>query len=138
MAIESLYQLFLGAALGALIGVERSFFKKQAGMRTFALVGLGATFFSLIASGLGGENSSAIIANIVVGVGFIGAGLIFQHEEKLSGITTASALWVAAAIGAAVGQHFYAEAFAVTFLAVLILAFLPAIEHHISEPNPNA
>ncbi len=135
MAIEPLYQLFLGAALGALIGVERSFFRKQAGMRTFALVGLGATLFSLIAAQLGIVQNEHLLANIVVGIGFIGAGIIFHQEEHLSGVTTASALWVTAAIGAAVGQRLYLDAFAVTLLAVLILAFLPAIERHISEPN---
>lgn len=135
MALESLYQLFLGATLGALIGIERSFFKRQVGMRTFALVGLGATLFSLIAAQLGSVQGEHLLGNIVLGIGFLGAGIIFHQEGHLSGVTTASALWLTAAIGTAVGQRLYADAFTVTVLAVLILALLPAIENRIGQPN---
>lgn len=129
--LEILYQLFLGAMLGGLIGIERSFFKRQAGLRTFALVGLGSALFSVLATHSGIDGASRILANIVMGIGFIGAGLIFYQEEKLTGVTTASALWITAAIGAAVGQGLYIESFFVTLLTIIVLAFLPALEKKI-------
>jgi len=131
--VEIIYRLFLGATLGALIGVERSFFKKQAGLRTFALVGLGATLFSISALYLGVEAGSRILANIVMGIGFLGAGLIFFKEEHIIGLTTAAALWCTAAIGLAVGQGFYIEAFSTTILVLIILSFLPYIEEKIRK-----
>lgn len=138
--IETLYQLFLGASLGALVGIERSFFKQQAGLRTFALVALGATLVSLIGAKLGLSVTAEILGPIVVGVGFIGAGLIFYAEDKLVGVTTASAIWVTAVIGAAVGQKLYLEAFFVTFLAIIVLSVLPLIEQRMtssrSQPPP--
>ncbi|MEK7673861.1 MAG: MgtC/SapB family protein [Patescibacteria group bacterium] len=130
---EVLYKLFLGGAFGALIGIERSFFKKQAGLRTFALVGLGATLFSVLATHFGIEGSSRILSNIVVGIGFIGAGLIFYHSEKLTGVTTASALWITAAIGASVGQGLYLESFFVTIFTIIILTVLPFFEEKICQ-----
>jgi putative Mg2+ transporter-C (MgtC) family protein len=131
--LEIIYRLFLGSALGALIGVERSFFKKQAGLRTFALVGLGATLFSLIAAKFTPDSTTRILANIVLGIGFLGAGIIFYHEEKVVGATTAAALWATAAIGASVGQGFYLEAFVTTVLVLLILSILPFIEEKIRQ-----
>jgi len=133
--LEIIYRLFLGAALGALIGVERSFFKKQAGLRTFALVGLGATLFSLIATKFTPDSITRILANIVLGIGFLGAGIIFYHEEKIRGATTAAALWTTAAIGASVGQGFYLESFVTTILVILILALLPFIEIKIRKDD---
>lgn len=130
---EVLYQLFLGAILGGLIGLERSFFKKQAGIRTFALVGLGAVLFSVLSTHFGQEGSARILSNIVVGIGFIGAGLIFYHAEKLTGVTTASALWITAAIGASIGQRLYVESFFVTALTIIILTILPFFEKKIRE-----
>jgi len=129
--IEIIYKLFLGSILGALIGAERSFFKKQAGLRTFALVGLGATLFSLMATKFALDSASRILANIVLGIGFLGAGIIFYHEEKIVGATTAASLWTTAAIGAAVGQGFYLEAFTTTILVILILSIFPLIEERI-------
>lgn len=125
---EPFYQLFLGAALGALLGAERSFVKKQAGLRTFALVGLGAALFSLIASHFPVGDATRILANIVLGIGFLGAGVIFLSGDKLIGATTASALWVTAGIGLAIGQAFYLEAFIATALALIILAILTRFE----------
>lgn len=131
--IEIIYRLILGATLGALIGVERSLFKKQAGMRTFALVSLGATLFSLSATYFSIDSGVRILANIVLGIGFLGAGLIFSKNEHIYGITTAAALWVTAGIGMAIGQGFYLEAFITTILVLIILAILPLIENKIRK-----
>jgi putative Mg2+ transporter-C (MgtC) family protein len=118
---EIVYRLFLAAAMGAFIGAERSFFKKQAGLRTFALVALGAALFSYLGSTLETQNPSRVLANIVVGIGFLGAGLIFLHEEKVIGLTTAAALWVTTAIGSAIGLGYYFEGFWVAILSLIIL-----------------
>jgi putative Mg2+ transporter-C (MgtC) family protein len=127
------YRLFLAATLGAFIGAERSFFKKQAGLRTFALVALGAALFSYLGSTIEPQNPSRVLANIVVGIGFLGAGLIFLHEEKVIGLTTAAALWVTTAIGSAIGLGYYFEGFWVTILSLIILWALTYIERLIRK-----
>ncbi len=145
--IEIFGQLALATILGALAGLERELSKKSAGMRTFALVSLGAAFFTII-SVLALEkfpapnfDVSRIPSQIVVGVGFIGAGLIIFHRSQLMGLTTAAGLWVAAAIGMAVGFKFYLLAIFTTFLTVLVLVLFWIIEEKIirkwaSEPPP--
>lgn len=131
--VEIIYRLILGAVLGAIIGAERSFFKKHAGLRTFALVSLGATLFSLIASYFPLDSSARILANIILGIGFLGSGVIFLKEEHIFGLTTAAALWTTAGIGLAVGQGYYLEAFIVTILVLFILALLPYLEEKLKN-----
>jgi putative Mg2+ transporter-C (MgtC) family protein len=130
---EIVYRLLLAAMLGAFIGAERSFFKKQAGLRTFALVALGAALFSYLGGNLEPQNPSRVLANIVVGIGFLGAGLIFLHEEKVIGLTTAAALWVTTAIGSAIGLGYYFEGFWATILSLIILWALTYIERLIRK-----
>jgi len=130
---EIIYRLFLAASLGAFIGLERSFFKKQAGLRTFALVALGSALFGYLGTVLEPNNPTRVLANIVVGIGFLGAGLIFLHEEKVVGLTTAAALWVTTAIGAAIGVGYYIEGIFVTILTVIILWILAYFERLIRK-----
>ena len=130
---EIIYRLFLAACLGAFIGAERSFFKKQAGMRTFALVALGAALFAYVGFVLEPNTPTRVLANLVVGIGFLGAGLIFLHEEKVVGLTTAAALWVTTAIGAAIGVGYYVEGIFVTILSLIILWALVYIENLIRK-----
>lgn len=135
IAVNLLYAAFLGA----LIGAERGRKGRAAGMRTYALVALGAAFFASM-SVYGFEefrnqagvqfDPSRIISNIVVGIGFLGAGIIiFRQEKGLQGLTTAAGLWVTAAIGMAVGVGMYAAAAFATALVVAILYFLLRIEY---------
>lgn len=119
--LEIIYRLFLASMLGAFIGAERSFFKKQAGLRTFALVSLGSALFAYLGNLIDPASPSRVLANLVVGIGFLGAGLIFLHQEKIIGLTTAAALWVTTAIGASIGLGFYLEGFFVTILTLIIL-----------------
>lgn len=128
ISTEIIYRLFLAAMLGMLIGAERSLFKKQAGLRTFALVSLGAALFSYLGVSLEESNPTRVLANIVVGIGFLGAGLIFLDKERIIGLTTAAALWVTTAIGASIGVGFYLEGFLVSVLTVLILWCLTYVE----------
>src|SRR3989338_4401271 len=118
-------KLILSAALCALVGAERSHTGKPAGIRTYALVAMGATLFTII-SELGfkdatGFDPSRIVSQIVIGIGFIGAGLIMHHGSKVEGLTTAAGLWVVSAVGAAVGLGLYLVAI---FTAIFMLFIL--------------
>ncbi|MCS7184028.1 MAG: MgtC/SapB family protein [Patescibacteria group bacterium] len=131
--LEIGYRLILGVIIGAIIGAERSFFHKQAGLRTFSLTCLGATLFSVISLNFDTEGTARLLANIIVGIGFLGGGLIYFHQEKLQGVTTAAALWVTAAIGTAIGQGYYFETFITSLLVLLILSVLPSVERRIAN-----
>jgi len=130
---EIIYRLFFAAILGSVIGAERSFFKKQAGLRTFALVALASALFVYLGSSIESQNPSRVLANIVVGIGFLGTGLIFLHEEKIIGLTTAAALWVTTAIGSAIGLGYYLEGIWVTVLSLIILWLFTYIERLIRK-----
>lgn len=134
---ETIFQLVLTVILGGLIGLERELVRREAGLRTFILVCLGATLFTLISfkvsQSLIGKpgvefDPSRIIGQIVLGIGFLGAGLIIFREARIEGLTTAAALWMTAAIGVAIGAGFYFLAIFATSLAILILAGFRVIE----------
>lgn len=122
--LSMIYRLLLAAVLGGILGFEREFTGKSAGLRTYALVSFGAALFTMIAP----LDQSRIISQIVVGVGFIGAGLIIfqQAENRIHGLTTAAGLWVAAAIGCAVAAGFYAISI---FSAIFILSILSSTRY---------
>ena len=114
---SSLFQIFLAAVLGMVIGFERERMDKPAGLRTYALVSLGSALFTILSAtgfkhfeGSVGYDPSRIASQIVVGIGFLGAGIIFFTKAKVRGLTTAAAVWVSAAIGMAVGLEFYSVA----------------------------
>ena len=122
-------RLILAAIFGALLGLERTIAGKHAGLRTYALVSLGSALFIII-SELVIKNYSAtppialdplrIASQVVMGIGFLGAGLIIFKESKISGLTTAAGLWVAAGIGVATGFGLIALAGFATVLALII------------------
>jgi putative Mg2+ transporter-C (MgtC) family protein len=137
MNLQIIFQLFLAAILGGLIGLEREYKGKRAGLQTYSLVTLGTCLFTLVAFEIFnafsikiyyGLDVLTIIPAIALGIGFIGAGVISHHEKGTQGLTTAAGLWVVAAIGVAVGANFCFLAFFATFLTVLILAGLGLIE----------
>jgi putative Mg2+ transporter-C (MgtC) family protein len=125
---EIIYRLFLALCFGAFIGAERSFFKKQAGLRTFALVSLGSALFAYLGYQIDFQSASRTLANLVVGIGFLGGGVIFLSNEKIVGLTTAAALWVTAAIGGAVGLGYYTEGFFVTIFTLIVLTLASYLE----------
>ncbi len=128
-------QLAVALVLGSVVGLERLLAGKEAGMRTFGLVSVGACLFVMVGNMVASANSDVfnfdplrLASSVVTGIGFIGAGLIiFQHELK--GLTTAAALWVASAIGVAVGFELYALATFATFLTLFVCVGLWFIEH---------
>lgn len=114
-------RLALAGFLGAFIGLERELRGYPAGIRTLALVALGAALFTDISRIMGGNDRVA--AQIVTGIGFIGAGVIFREAYNVRGITTAATIWAAAAIGMAVGRELYLVAI---LGAVVVFALLEA------------
>ncbi len=134
--VEIFYQLLLAIGLGAAIGAERRLAHKTAGMRTFALVAMGACLFTIISvvafaeyAGKPGFDPSRIASQIVVGIGFLGAGLIVFKENTVRGLTTAAGLWDTAAIGMCVGYKLYAVAIMATILTLLVFLLLWIFEH---------
>lgn len=128
--LEIFFQLGLAAFLGLLVGAERRLAHKFAGMRTHALVAMGSALFSLISFALTVPNidPTRIAAQVVTGIGFLGAGLIVFQESKVRGLTTAAGIWSVAAVGMAVGFKLYAVAIFATLLTLLIFIILWPIE----------
>ena len=118
IAQEDLVKFLLSFATGTIIGMEREYRSKSAGLRTMILISLGSTLFTVISVKLGGD-VSRIAANIVTGIGFIGGGIIFQEDDKIVGLTTASTVWVTAALGMCIG----AGLLDLTFISFILLAF---------------
>jgi len=134
--LQPFLQILLAALLGGIIGIEREYRKKQAGLKTFSLVAVGSCLFTLVSiefSTLGGYpqtqvDLTRVIQAVATGVGFIGAGLIIFRQFQVEGITTAAGLWVTSAIGIAVGAGAYFLAILVALFTVLILAGFRLIE----------
>lgn len=125
--IELILRLLLAAVMGAVIGAQREWSGKPAGLRTLALISLGAALFAVISEyGFTGGNPSMIAAGVVTGVGFLGAGAILHHQSGVEGLTTAATAWVAAGVGLAAGSGFYLLSITVTVF-VLIILFMPHI-----------
>jgi putative Mg2+ transporter-C (MgtC) family protein len=132
MEIEIICQLLLATLLGALIGLEREYKKKGAGLQTFSLVALGACLLTVITLQFGSFNP-AIIQAIAIGIGFIGAGVIFRQPSGAVGLTTAAGLWTTAAIGIATGTGLYFLAIFTTLLVLLVLSGLGLLEEKIFQ-----
>lgn len=126
ITIRIIIQIIVAAALGMFIGLEREYKRKPAGMRTYALVALGAALFTILSvDGFSGFNDTVrdparVAAQVVVGIGFLGAGLIFIERGSVHGLTTAAGLWAVAAVGMAVGLQFYTVA-VVSALIIFLL-----------------
>lgn len=112
--------------LGGLIGLERLWHRREAGVRTYASVAMGACVFALISQHIPGAEPSRIAANIVVGVGFLGAGIIVRNGNRTHGLTTAATIWATAAVGTGMGYGMYI----LSSLAALIV-FLILAAHHL-------
>jgi putative Mg2+ transporter-C (MgtC) family protein len=123
-------RLLLAAALGGAIGLEREYRHKPAGLRTNMLIALGSALFSVMSIDLGAAAGSPdrIAAQVVTGIGFLGAGAILRTGENVHGLTTAATIWVNAAIGMAAGLGAYAVASVAAAITLVVLAFLPVME----------
>ena len=123
--------------IGGLIGLERELEHKPAGLRTMILFCLGSTIFMLIAMELKPLESDLgkIIAGVITGIGFLGAGAIIRAGGDIHGLTTAATIWLASGLGIAVGGGYYVLALIATALVLLVLRILGFIEHAISNKS---
>jgi putative Mg2+ transporter-C (MgtC) family protein len=126
---DSLMRVLVAAGLSAAIGLEREYHQKPAGLRTNMLIGIGAAVFMMLSLSLTSAGSAdRIAAQIVTGIGFLGAGAILHSGENVHGLTTAATIWVNAAIGMAAGAGLNRVALGTTILTLLVLAALPPVE----------
>jgi putative Mg2+ transporter-C (MgtC) family protein len=135
--------------LGLILGLERVYAHKTAGMRTYALVSVASCFFTIISIALstgmaiqfpGAFNVAYIPGSIIVGIGFLGAGLIIFKDGHIENLTTAAGLWVAAGIGLACGLALFREAIFATLLTLFVMGGLSFVERSIRLkyfPDPN-
>ena len=127
---EDLVKILLAVVIGGVIGLERELHSKAAGLRTITLITVGATLFTLVSAKIGDDR---ITANIVSGVGFLGAGVILFAEGKLKGLTTAASIWAAAALGMAIGQGEYILSIAVTIVVVTVLVLFATLDRWVDR-----
>ena len=126
-------KFLLAILLCGLIGIEREFRSKQAGLKTMIMIGLGATLFTILSVKLGLGSADRIASNIVTGIGFLGAGVIFKEENQVKGLTTACVIWIVAAIGMAIGSGYYAQATGVTAIVLVSLLIFPFVENFVER-----
>ncbi len=131
-------QLAIATLLGMVIGAERSHAGKVAGLRTYGLVSLGACLFVLVSRaviptipGITGSDIMHVVAGVITGIGFLGAGAIIMRDQTLTGVTTAAGIWVSAGIGVTVGLGLYAMAIATAILTLLTFTLFWSIEHRV-------
>jgi putative Mg2+ transporter-C (MgtC) family protein len=128
-AADLMLRLLVALALGAIVGLERERQERAAGLRTVTMVSLGSCLFTIIgAYGFANTDPSRVAAQIVTGIGFLGAGTIFLRKDLVRGLTTAATIWAVAAIGMAAGTARYFEAAFTTLLILAVLMVLKPIE----------
>ena len=136
---ELIKRLLLAAAIGGVLGAERELRHKAAGFRTNILIGVGCAIFTIISVSISSGSPDRIAANIVTGVGFLGAGAIMRDQSGgVHGVTTAATAWVNAALGTAAGAGLYRLALfgaAITFTVLAILGPLEGAVEHKAGPN---
>lgn len=127
--LELLAQILVAAAVGGAIGLERELRGRAAGLRTHILVCVGAAVVMMLAGALDlADGPGRVLAGIVTGVGFLGAGAIIRTRDIVRGVTTAACIWLVAALGAAVGQGLYVLAVSGAVVAMVVLVALNRVE----------
>ena len=128
-ALDLMLRLVVALLLGAIVGLERERQERAAGLRTVTMVSLGSCLFTIVgAYGFNPTDPSRVAAQIVTGIGFLGAGTIFLRKDLVRGLTTAATIWATAAIGMAAGTTLYLEAVFATLLILAVLMVLKPIE----------
>lgn len=117
--LEDLTKLLVALVIGAIIGAEREYRTKSAGFRTVILITVGSTLFTIVSNLM--SNDGRVASNIVTGIGFLGAGAIFKEGASVKGLTTATTIWISAAIGMAIGIGQYSLAISVVTIVILVL-----------------
>lgn len=130
---EEAAQVLFAFVIGAIIGLEREFRSKPAGFRTMILICVGSCLYTILSKEAGSGSSDRIASNIVTGIGFIGAGVIFKEGITVNGLTTAALIWITAALGMAIGYHNYPLAIVVSIIVVIVLFVLEPVQRFINR-----
>lgn len=131
---DDFLKILASTIVGTLIGLEREYRGKSAGLRTFALISVGSTIFTILSEKMGVSTSpDRIAANIVTGIGFLGAGIIYKMNDRVKGLTTATIIWVTAALGMAIGDGHILLSFMGTITVYIVLGLFVKLEVVISK-----
>ena len=131
--VEEIGQVVCAFVIGAVIGMEREFRSKPAGFRTMILICVGSCLYTILSKEAGSDSTDRIASNIVTGIGFIGAGVIFKEGITVNGLTTAALIWTTAALGMAIGYNNYPLAIVVSIMVVIILFVLEPVQRFINK-----
>ena len=131
--LEEIAQVTCAFVIGAVIGMEREFRSKPAGFRTMILICVGSCLYTIISKEAGSNSTDRIASNIVTGIGFIGAGVIFKEGITVNGLTTAALIWTTAALGMAIGYNNYPLAIVVSIMVVIVLFVLEPVQRFINK-----
>ena len=126
--------MLVSVLCGGLLGIEREYQNKSAGLRTIVLICLGSTIFTMVSQQIGGTDDR-VAANIITGIGFIGAGVIFKENYNVKGLTTAAVIWISAAIGMVIGVGEYNLAYLLTAIILIVLSGFAQLEFRIDSIN---
>ena len=127
IATEHIIQIIAAFVVGGLLGVEREYHSKPAGFRTMILISVGSCLFTILSTTFI-ANPDRIASNIITGIGFIGAGVVFKEGINVRGITSAATIWIAASLGMCIGLKFYGLAIMVAILVLVVLIVLSRLE----------
>ena len=133
---QILVRLLIAAGIGALLGLEREVRRKSAGFRTNILIAIGACIFTIVGMSFPSGDPARVTAQIVTGIGFLGAGAILHSGATVHGMTTAAMIWVNAALGAAVGLGHFRLALIAGVLTLGVLLILGPVERRIERGLP--
>ncbi len=131
---SDLVKILISILCGSILGLEREYQNKSAGFRTIILICLGATIFTIVSQHMKGSDDR-IAANIITGIGFIGAGVIFKDNFYVKGLTTAAVIWIAAAIGMVIGISDYSLGLLLAGIILIILSLFSRVEVLIDVMN---
>ena len=129
MLTENVIKLGMAVLIGGILGAEREFRDKAAGFRTLILITVGSALFTIFSISLDPDNSrTRIAANIVTGIGFLGAGAIIREHGRIGGLTTAATIWLSAALGMGIGAGELVFVVASTLIVIVVLLVFPRLE----------
>jgi putative Mg2+ transporter-C (MgtC) family protein len=134
---EMLTRLLIAFALGGAIGVEREYLSKSAGFRTMIMICMGSCLFTIFSILITDNSPDRIASNIVTGIGFLGAGVIFKEDNRVKGLTTAATIWVTAALGMGIGSGYYWICTVGCVATLVALLLLTKLEDWIDMVNQN-
>ena len=124
---NDLTTMLVSVLCGGLLGIEREYLNKSAGLRTIVLICLGSTIFTMVSQRVSGSEDR-IAANIITGIGFIGAGVIFKENFNVRGLTSAAVIWISSAIGMVIGIREFYLAYILTFIVLIVLSGFAQLE----------